>query len=209
MRDHDVRPALVEALRAACPDSLIIEELDILRINRVDVAIIDTHLHGYEIKADNDTLDRLHDQVNAYGLVFQRMTLVAGPKHVKKAAKVVPDWWGIIVADFKGESMRLNCARVGTDNPAVDGQHLAGLLWRKELTEGLIARGVKRGLSNVNFQLAAMLAERMPMDELVAYVAGKLYARGDWRTNGVGRFQREKKEKKIASGSRWGIQTPP
>jgi len=194
MRDRDIRPALLEALRSACQGALVIEELDILRVNRVDVAVIDDQLHGYEIKADNDTLGRLKDQVEAYGLVFQRMTLVSGPKHLVKAAKLIPDWWGVIRAESDGHAMRLNCLRPGEPNPAVDGTYLAGLLWRKELTEGLVARGVTRGLSNVNLKLAAMLAQRCEPTELVTYVAGRLRARGDWRTNGVGRMQSKKKE---------------
>lgn len=65
---------------------------------RIDLAIINGVMHGYEIKSDRDTLSRLPEQMNKYNAVFDKITLVVGKRHLYNAINIVPDWWGIVVA---------------------------------------------------------------------------------------------------------------
>ena len=65
---------------------------------RVDVAVVNGSVHGNELKSDRDTLDRLSFQVQTYGKVLDRATLVVGERHAEKAIAMLPDWWGIKVA---------------------------------------------------------------------------------------------------------------
>src|SRR4029077_13805561 len=60
-----------------------------------DVAVVNGALDGFELKSDRDRLDRLARQSEIYGAVFDRMTLVVGPRHERQAARMIPDWWGL------------------------------------------------------------------------------------------------------------------
>jgi len=51
MRDADVRRVLLDEFASqASPDTLVIDELDLCGLTRVDVAVLNGHLMGYEIK---------------------------------------------------------------------------------------------------------------------------------------------------------------
>jgi hypothetical protein len=57
----------------------IIEELGVVHgKSRIDIAVINGLMHGYEIKSDKDTLQRLPEQMNMYNSVFNKVTLVVG-----------------------------------------------------------------------------------------------------------------------------------
>ena len=77
----------------------IFEELGVRHgAARIDIAVINGFMHGYEIKSDSDTLERLPGQMNEFNAVFDKMTLVVGKRHLYDAINIIPDWWGIIVA---------------------------------------------------------------------------------------------------------------
>ena len=104
LKDLDIRTALhateINRLCAADPSSRVVDELGIFEgACRMDVAVINGELHGYEIKSALDTLDRLPSQQSYYNQVFDRITLVADGCHIKKAMEIVPPSWGLIVAD--------------------------------------------------------------------------------------------------------------
>src|SRR5689334_921725 len=63
--------------------------------NRVDYAIVNGIMCGYEIKSDRDTLDRLPEQVKEFSEVFDELTLVVGKRHLYKAIHHIPEWWGV------------------------------------------------------------------------------------------------------------------
>jgi hypothetical protein len=60
---------------------------------RIDVAVINGELTGYELKSDRDTLERLPLQAELYSRVFDRLILVVGKRHAKKAIEHIPEWW--------------------------------------------------------------------------------------------------------------------
>lgn len=136
MRDIDVRKVLLEKELAVFRDdgvSRIVQELSLCQgAARVDVAVVNGQLHGYEIKSKNDTLERLAGQVEVYSRVLDRCALVVEESHLEKALPLVPEWWGILsVWEVDGE-VRMACARQGQDNPEPDSYSLAQLLWQSE-----------------------------------------------------------------------------
>ena len=57
-------------------DALVIDELGIMHGKaRVDIAVINGSIHGYEIKSSMDTLKRLPRQMAAYDSCFQNVKL--------------------------------------------------------------------------------------------------------------------------------------
>lgn len=92
-RDIDIRVALhskkLNAFRGA-PNTLVVNELGLSHAKvRIDVAVINGCVHGYEIKSSLDTLNRLPAQLELYSQCLERLTLVKEPKmaKAKKAAK--------------------------------------------------------------------------------------------------------------------------
>lgn len=94
MRDRDVRQALHRKVlkeHHGDADTLVLDELGLRHGTcRVDIAVVNGYLHGYEIKSDSDTLERLPAQIATYGLVLDRATLVVGERHLEKAKPLIP-----------------------------------------------------------------------------------------------------------------------
>jgi hypothetical protein len=114
---------------------------------RIDIAVVNGFLHGYEIKSDRDTLLRLPEQMEAYNSVFDRVTLVVGKQHLYDAIGIVPDWWGITIAKIGSDhSVLLNPIREAKDNDRQSSLSIARLLWRNEALRILEEAGKADGL---------------------------------------------------------------
>jgi hypothetical protein len=102
--------------------------------NRVDILGF-SQLHlcsviGVEIKTQTDTLKRLEDQAQAMSMLFDDCHLIVAPKHVKKAAEIIPSWWYLWVAEKdKIKSARPRDPR--TTSPS--NETLSAQLWKNEL----------------------------------------------------------------------------
>jgi len=186
MRDADVRAALhaTELARyEGDPHTRIIDELGIHRGEfRIDVAVVNGALHGYELKSARDTLSRLPAQAAAYSTVFDQVTLVAAECHLWRAAEIVPTWWGLCVAVPGTGGVHLLDERAGVGNPAVDAYSVAQLLWRAEALELLEQHGAARGVrSRPAPYVWAALAERLELPTLRTAVREVLKTRTEWR----------------------------
>jgi hypothetical protein len=152
---------------------------------RIDIAVVNGLLHGYEIKSDRDTLLRLPDQMDAYNSVFDQVTLVVGKQHLCDAIRLVPDWWGITVAKIGAEqSVVLNRIRKAKDNPGQSSIAIARLLWRGEALRILEETGRADGLRSkprelIYERLSSVLDQRT-LEEKVREI---LFFRGDWRSD--------------------------
>jgi len=58
---------------------------------RIDLAVVNGKLHGYEIKSDADTLKRLPAQAEVYSAVFDLVTIVVGEHHLDTVRAIVPE----------------------------------------------------------------------------------------------------------------------
>ena len=100
LRDSHIRSALLGELEARFPsedDDLILQEFA-CKAARIDIAVVNGALHGFEIKSDCDSLDRLSTQIAEYGKIFDFVTLVAGRKLLDYGKATIPKWWGVMLA---------------------------------------------------------------------------------------------------------------
>jgi hypothetical protein len=152
MRDIDIRAALrveMEAVHEGDPDTLILEEMGLCQgIARVDVAVVNGSLHGYEIKSDRDTLARLPAQAEIYNRVFDFVTIVTGRNHERKVADSVPQWWGISIAVPNRTGLKLHTRRRARRNKQLNPLSLVQLLWREETLLALAQLGLAEGLKS-------------------------------------------------------------
>lgn len=187
MRDVDIRRKLrsdMERLHGADPETLILDELGLCQgTARVDVAVVNGTLHGYEIKSERDTLSRLPGQQDIYSRALDYVTIVTAESHAAKVAKVVPSWWGITAATrTRRGTVRLTPMRPATMNPKIDALALAQLLWRGEALDELEQRGLADGLrGKPRAALWAQLASNLTVKELGDVVRSRLKQRPDWR----------------------------
>jgi len=135
--DFIIRSALKEDLKkrhAQDKKLRIIEELGVNHgTARIDIAVINGIMHGYEIKSDQDILQRLPEQMTEFNAVFDRITLVVGKQHLYRAIHMVPDWWGITIAKINiGGQVVFQTIRVPENNREQDKISIARLLWREE-----------------------------------------------------------------------------
>jgi hypothetical protein len=186
MRDADVRKAvrtMLDAQHAGDDHTRIVEEMGVWSGSvRIDIAVINGELHGFELKSARDTLDRLPKQAALYNEVFDRVTLVVASKHANKATAAVPQWWGICVADGSADTeLRLNHARASETNPDLKPIQLARLLWRAEAIEILTAKNLVRGFRSKGAEiLAERLAIVLSKDDLRFEVRSALKRRNNW-----------------------------
>jgi hypothetical protein len=147
-RDSDIRVALKAWLAAtAGPDDYLIEELGLERGQaRLDLALVNGSLSGFEIKSDYDNLRRLPSQAERYAKVLDHVTLVAGPKMLATARTHIPHWWGLLVATRQEGIVQFRQARRARANPAKDLRVVVELLWQSEAIDLLEQHGLARGV---------------------------------------------------------------
>lgn len=139
LNDFKVRSLLLNELNeiyGRCNDTRIINELGLDNgAARIDVAVVNGIMHGYEIKSDLDNLGRLPRQMEYYNRAFERMTIVVSRKYLSEVKELIPEWWGIKV--ISADQSRLINVRKGRKVSKQDPTLIIKLLWKKEL-EGLI-----------------------------------------------------------------------
>lgn len=186
LNDRDVRQALhwqVLQEHRREGDTLVLHELGLRHGTcRVDIAVVNGFLHGFEIKSDADTLDRLDQQAHIYSQVFDRVTLIVGEKHGGKAIDIIPAWWGVKIAAARDGKIEFRHERPFRNNPKVDPIAVAELLWRPEVVTILRALGVpEKQLKLPRAKLYALLAESVDLSELRRLARVTLKARTTWR----------------------------
>ena len=148
---------------------------------RIDVAVINGEIAGWEIKSDEDTLVRLSGQVSVYARVLDRATLVTTAKYIAKAEVLLPDWWALVMAEQCGAAIQLTNVRNSQLNAATDAFSIAQLLWKEEALDELRQRQLSRGLAKkARYYVWERLAASLGGDELRQVVRRRLRARVDW-----------------------------
>jgi len=187
VRDAEIRSALHARLideHGSGQGTRYIDELGLCGTVRVDVAVVNGTLSGYELKSDRDTLRRLPTQVEYYSKVLDHASLVVGEEHYERTNGVahLPPWWGLIVASPRLGQAHLEDVRPAEMNEHLDPYAIAQLLWRDEALCELEAREAATGLrSKPRRVLWDRLAELLDLDELRGIVRGRLKARATWR----------------------------
>lgn len=182
--DRQLRVLLKDHLRPkSAEDDLLVDELLLAWGDvRADVARVNGHLEGFEIKAGRDNLQRLPSQVKAYDAVFDYSWLVTTQEHLKAVRELLPPSWGLLVAKGAEDGVDLKIVRSAKPNRRQDPTHLVRLLWRDEVMTKLDELGLSQGLRrSPKIALFEALAKALPVAELSAYVRDCLKARQDWR----------------------------
>ncbi|PYU20507.1 MAG: hypothetical protein DMG32_22135 [Acidobacteria bacterium] len=165
-------------------ETVIVEELGIQHgLSRIDLAVVNGELHGFELKSDRDTLARLPEQTETYGRVLDRVTLVIGERHLRRAVEMVPEWWGIRVARVEAPELHFSDLKVAINNPSLDARCVAMLLWRDEALDLLEELGRARGMySKCKAEIYSTLIEAVSLDDLRGRVRKCLRQRSNWRS---------------------------
>lgn len=189
MKDRDIRAQLrlfLMAQHEGDADTILLDELGLCQgESRVDMAVVNGSLNGFEIKSECDTLTRLPLQQNIYDKTLDTVTIVTGSNHLVAVLEKVPGWWGVIEAYKSGENdIKLNVVREARQNQTVDSYSVLQLLWRDEAYEELARRGLHRGLKGKPRRLLwQKLAENLTSDEVSETVRRRLKNRTNWRVD--------------------------
>lgn len=180
MRDLDIRLELRAELGRRFSGDIIRGELGLcLGQTRVDLAVVNGHLHGYEIKSDRDTLARFPAQIKLYNRVLDFSTIVCSERHLGAILDRLPDHWGIIEVSGTPERVVLTHLRAPTLNGSQDPLAIAQLLWRDEVAEILRNRDEIVRTRETRWNLWDRLAA-LPLETLQREVRLKLKERQVW-----------------------------
>ena len=164
--DRSIRSHLRWRLERATADleaTAVVDELSVCSgIARVDLAVLNGALHGFEIKSERDTLARLHSQSQFFSEVVDYMTLVVVDRFVPEATAIV----------------HFDTIRDCAPNPHVSVLPFLEFLWRDEAYNLALETGVASGLKAASkSKLYRRLAERVPWKVLHHSVLDKLRTR--------------------------------
>ncbi len=186
LSDLDIRRALYSKLRAIYAQdtgTVIIDELSMCQGEaRVDLAVVNGSLSGYEIKSDKDNLGRLPHQLSIYNQCFEMMTVVVGGRHVAECLESLPQRWGIWEAIRSAGNVQIESKREPESNPEVESESVVQLLWRQEALESLQQIGITPKAKAGRRELWNDLVNAVPHSTLVKIVCDRIKARGDWRS---------------------------
>ena len=186
--DYEIREALhrkwLRSYHSSNSDALVINELGLLHgSNRIDVAVINNCIHGYEIKSSKDTLKRLNGQLKVYAMTLQKITFVVAPNHIDELMTSVPPWSGIIVANKgKNGGISFKTLRRARTNPNFDMFSVSHLLWRDEAQSILKSKGLSTKDVNVNRKaLYNLICHHLETKEIVSLIKQAFINREKWR----------------------------
>ena len=185
--DPDIRAALVEKRlepHARRSGALVIHELGLAHARRrVDVAVVNGYIHGYEIKSAQDRLDRLPGQIEVYTRSLHKLTLVVATRHVKRVLEMIPTWCGVlkVLVGTRG-GIRFESVRQAKKNPSVDPYILAHLLWRNEVIDILSEYDTQPAILRApRAELYKLLVEKTTEPKLTGMIKAAMTERTSWR----------------------------
>lgn len=185
--DKRIREALYRKKFARISQSsktLIIDELGLLHARaRVDIAVINGCIHGYEIKSEADTLKRFDHQLATYSTCLEKLTVVCAERHLTEVYSLAPKWCGILLVT-KGPRSGLDfiVVRRPQMNPGLDRLKLAHLLWRPEVIDLLTRLDAPRALlKKSRVDMYHFVAQRLSASEISDYVHECFISRETWR----------------------------
>ena len=188
MKDLDIRIVLSKFLHDKFvlhdPTFILLYEFGLCQgTARIDMAVINGHIHGFEIKSEQDTLYRLEQQMEVYSKTLDYLTLVTNKKHLRELRHVLPKWCGIMVVNERDE---IHQKRVAKLNRNIDPNSLVQLLWRDEAIDILRQLGHSKGLNQPNRVLWERIASSISIEDLNARVRETLKVRRattSWRSD--------------------------
>lgn len=188
MKDPEIRAAFLGKLGRKYvndPETIIIEELGLCQGEaRIDIAVVNGSMHGYEIKSDQDTLKRLPGQILTYNRVLDYVTIIVSSLHLESALKIIPDWWGILEArrNKSSEQIKFHKIRCVKKNLNLDAEAIVQLIWKDEAIRILRNRELHKGyLNKTKWILWEKIIEEIPINELKKEIRTIIKSRENWR----------------------------
>ena len=185
--DNEIRRAFHAKKLAAYhnhPGTIVIDELGVAHgKNRIDIAVVNGCIHGYEIKSSKDNLYRFSSQLETYAPCFERLSVVSAENHIEELRQKTPDWCGIILAE-KGPrgGISFSTVRRSKKNPDVDIVAMAHFLWKKETIELFVNLGADKDmLQGARGNLYKHLSKMITIPELSSKIKSLFTGREEWR----------------------------
>lgn len=140
-------------------DVLLLNELGIINgTSIVDIAAsTPKSIEGFEIKSAQDSLYRLPRQIKYYDKVFDFISIITEKDHLEECKKIIPLYWGIILAEENGDDVKFLEIRAPSINTNNDDYSMSLLLWKKEIIFELNKMGFKNISSERVFKLRKLL----------------------------------------------------
>ncbi len=185
LKDQDIREPLFDFFDEKFGKVRIIEEKQIAK-SRADVMLVlEEKLIGVEIKSDADTYARLARQVKDYNKFFDYNYVVVGSSHSKHIEEHVPEYWGIIEAISKEESVEFNVLREPEINKRAQRTYKMkrklSILWRPELSHIQEINGMTKYKQRSKDFVITKIMEKVPWDLLHRQISEELFQR-DYNT---------------------------
>ncbi len=180
MRDQDIRTILHSYLTEQNKDTIIVDELNVKNgLARVDIAVINGSIHGYEIKSEVDTLNRLKNQIEHYNSSLEKVSIAINSVHKEKVFDIVPEWWGILEVNNYSE---ISEKRQPKENPDLEVSNFLLYLWKDELIKILVNNNVSYKKSSNRQTLIDTMTKNVDKDKLLHEVRQSLKSRKNWRS---------------------------
>lgn len=183
MHDQDIRTILHSYLseqNKSIKDTIIVDELNVKNgLARIDVAVINGSIHGYEIKSEVDTLNRLSNQIEHYNSSLEKITIAVNSNHKEKVFDTVPEWWGVIEVNENYKVLEL---RKPKENPLLKISDLLLFLWKDEMIKILEKYEVKYKKSSNRRALIETMTQNIDKEKLLHEVRQALKSRKNWRS---------------------------
>lgn len=185
LKDQDIREPLFDFFDEKFGKVRIIEEKQIAK-SRADVMLVlEEKLIGVEIKSDADTYARLARQVKDYNKFFDYNYVVVGSSHSKHIEEHVPEYWGIIEAISKEESVEFNVLREPEINKRAQRTYKMkrklSILWRPELSHIQEINGMPKYKQRSKDFVITKIMEKVQWDLLHRKISEELFQR-DYNT---------------------------
>ena len=185
LKDQDIREPLFDFFDEKFGKVRIIEEKQIAK-SRADVMLVlEEKLIGVEIKSDADTYARLARQVKDYNKFFDYNYVVVGSSHSKHIEEHVPEYWGIIEAISKEESVEFNVLREPEINKRAHRTYKMkrklSILWRPDLSHIQEINGMPKYKQRSKDFVITKIMEKVPWDLLHRQISEELFQR-DYNT---------------------------
>jgi hypothetical protein len=173
-RDADLRAVVHQHLETEYGRDIhttIVDEFALCRGQaRIDIAVLNGALSGYELKSGADHLRRLPGQVHHYNRIFDAVTMVVAPVHAELVVDYIPGWYGLWIAE-PAAAQDLIEVRAPGRNPALCARSICQLLWREEMLSLLCTHGLERGLrGRPRRDLITAICLELDLDTLARFV---------------------------------------
>ena len=181
LKDKDIREPLFEFLEETYGKVRIIEEKQIGKSRADIMMVLEDSLMGIEIKSDADTYARLERQVKDYNRFFDYCVIAVGSSHALHVDEHVPEFWGIITIEEKGEGLDFYIKRQPLPNPKrekkVKLRNQLSFLWRPELAHIQEINGMPKSKVKSKLFVIGKIMEKVELATLKQQISTELFER--------------------------------